>query len=161
MLWNKLNQKGLTLVETLVGMGLLSMAITLGMNFVSEQVKTRDTRTKQTIHRYIAIQVTQHVTNGIAYYPPIAPLNPTDKIVYVGCMTRDGVLIANTFKFVLTSNFDERVSTGKCALVDTAYEVRFFWVDANVDSTVKINILTLAPGTINSLAVRNFKIFAK
>ncbi len=161
MLSNKLNQKGLTLVETLVGMGLLSMAITLGMNFVSEQMKSRDTRTKQTIHRYIAIQVTQHVTNGIAYYPPIAPINPSDKIIYVGCMTRDGVLISNSFKFFLTANFDDKVSTGKCPTVDTAYEVRFLWVDPSIDDTVKINILTLAPGTINSLAVRNFKIFAK
>lgn len=160
-MWNKTSQKGFTLVETMVSMALLSVAITLGMNFVSEQSKGRSTRTKQSIHRFIAIQVTQHITTNLVAYPPIAPLVASDKIVYVGCINKEGALIGNKFKFYVSSTFDDKVSTTICPAVVTFYEVRFYWIEPQLQDEVKINLLTLQPGTNNSLAVHNFKIFAK
>lgn len=162
-MWNKNSQAGFTLVETMVSMALVATIITLGMNFLSTTQKTRDQRSKQTIHRYIAIQVTQHVTGNLGFYPPVDPLNPSDKIVYVGCMNKDGVLIGNKgFRFHLATAFDEATSTGICPTDKTHYEARFFWLNPLQDE-VKINLLTLAtgPGTTASLAVHNFKIFAK
>lgn len=159
-MWNKTYQKGFSLVETMVAMALLSGAITLGMNFVGEQNKSRDSRTKQSIHRYIAIQVTQHINGNLSYYPPVAPLSTSDKIVYVGCMSKEGMLMGNKFQFHVSSSFADNVSTGICPVEGTVFEVRFYWLNPLLDE-VKINLLTLQPGTNNSLAVHNFKIFAK
>ena len=159
-MWNRLKCSGFSLVETLVAMGLLAAAITFGMNFIGEQGKSRGVRTKQTVHRYIAIQVTQHINSNLAFYPPIIPPTPTDKILYVGCMSKDGVLLGNKFTFKLVPSFDDHVSSAVCLPNVTAYEVRFFWLNSGSDE-VLINILTLIPGTPASLAVKNFKIFAK
>lgn len=152
-------QKGFSLIETMVAMALLAGAVLFGMNALDEQNKSRVVRTKQTMHRFIAIQVTQHINANIPFYPPV-DTGPSDKIIYVGCMTKDGVLQGNKFIFKLASSFDEAVSTALCDATLTAYEVRFFWSDPDKDE-VKINILTMSPGTSQSLAVHNFKIFAK
>lgn len=153
-------QSGFSLIETMVAMALLAGAVLFGMNTLDGQQKSRVVRTKQTMHRFIAIQVTQHINANIPFYPPILPGSPSDKIVYVGCMTKDGVLQGNKFIFKLAPSFDENVSTEVCPQALTAYEVRFFWLNSATDE-VKINILTMAPGTSGSLAVHNFKIFAK
>lgn len=151
----------------MVSLALLSVGVTLGMNFVGEQSKGRDTRTKQSMHRYIAIQVTQHITGNLAFFPPIEPVNSSDKIVYYGCMTKEGILINNKFTFMVMPSFDKSVSTGLCPTDKTLYEVRYYWLpmdpnaqDPNTDE-VEINLLTLQQGTPKSLSVRNFKIFAK
>jgi prepilin-type N-terminal cleavage/methylation domain-containing protein len=157
---NKVPQGGFTLVETMISMALLATAITFGMNFMGEQNKSRNIRTKQSIQRYIAIQVTQHINGNLSAYPPVAPVAASDKIVYVGCITKDGVLIANKFTFHVSSTFSDNVSTTICPLANTHFEVRFYWVNPSLDE-VKINLLTLQPGTTNSLTVHNFKIFAK
>lgn len=144
-------------------MALVATIITLGMNFLSGTQKTRDQRSRQTIHRYIAIQVTQHVTGNLGFYPPIEPLTASDKIVYVGCMNKDGVLIGNKgFQFHLATSFNEANPTGVCPPEKTHYEARFFWLNP-INDEVKINLLTLAPGpgATPSLAIHNFKIFAK
>lgn len=154
------NQRGFSLVETMVAMALLIGAVTFGMNALDEQQKSRGARTKQTMHRYIAIQVTQHINSNLPFYPPILPPSPADKIVYVGCMNKDGVLQNGKFLFKLIPGFDEGVSTGLCTSPFNSYEVRFFWISSGSDD-VKINLLTLSPGTSQSLAVHNFKIFAK
>lgn len=153
-------QAGFSLVETMVAMALLVGAVTFGMNALDEQQKSRGTRTKQTMHRYIAIQVTQHINSNLPFYPPITPTSPSDMIVYVGCMNKDGVLQNGKFLFKLIPGFDERVSTGLCTSPFNSYEVRFFWLGAGTDD-VKINLLTLMAGTSEALAVHNFKIFAK
>lgn len=151
---------GFSLIETMVALALLAGAVTFGMNFINEQQKARGSRTKQTMHRYIAIQVTQHINSNLSFYPPITPSSASDKIIYVGCMSKDGVLQGNKFIFKLAPSFDEQTPTGLCTPGLTAYEVRFFWSDTVVDE-VKINILTMQPNTAQSLAVHNFKIFAK
>lgn len=178
---NRLSQRGFTLVETLIALALLSGAITLGMNFINGQMNSRTVRAKQSMQRYIAIQVTQHINSNITFYPPISPpgftffgipipiFNP--KIIYVGCFTKDGILIENKFHFNSISGlapFNEKVPIPNltyCPVGKSFYQVRFFWLpaastSADVDS-VKINIITLFAGADKSLAVHNFKIFAK
>jgi prepilin-type N-terminal cleavage/methylation domain-containing protein len=159
-MWSKLKNSGFSLVETLIAMALLVGAISLGMNSLDQQSKSRSTRTKQTMHRYIAIQVTQHINANVATYPPIIPANTSDKIVYYGCLTKDGMLIGNKFIFKLATNFDEKVPFGQCPQDLTAYEARFYWSNS-VPDEVRINLLTLQTGTAAFLAVHNFKIFAK
>jgi prepilin-type N-terminal cleavage/methylation domain-containing protein len=163
MIWNKTRQSGFTLVETMVAMALLSVAITLGMNFISGATKARRTRTTQSMQRYIAIQVTQHITASLAFYPHIN--HPfTKKIVYVGCMTKEGILIGNKYYFHSLSafTFKDKNPTGFCPAVTSAYEVRFYWTETTAKpDEVKINLLTLETGTTRSLAVHNFYIFAK
>lgn len=165
----------------MIALALLSVAVTLGMNFVNSQIQSRDVRTKQNMHRYIAIQVTQHINANIAFYPPINPVGFTfmgisltlfkPKIVYIGCFTKDGMLIDNRFHFNSfsgLSSFNEKTPVPNltyCPVGKSFYQVRFFWLPAastiaDVDS-VKINIITLFAGADKSLAVHNFKIFAK
>ncbi len=168
MIWNKTRQGGFTLVETMVAMLLLSVAITLGMNFIEEATKSRKNKSIQSMHRYIAIQVTQHITGNLAMYPPISH-PPLQKIVYVGCMTKEGILIGNKYSFRSLSRFTfkENKPTGFCPAINTAYEVRFFWTEAgtvngvDLSDQVKINLLTPKTGDNRSLAVHNFYIFAK
>jgi prepilin-type N-terminal cleavage/methylation domain-containing protein len=168
MIWNKTRQGGFTLVETMVAMALLSVAVTLGMNFIGGATKSRKNRSIQSMQRYIAIQVTQHITGNLAMYPPI--VHPASKkIVYVGCMTKEGILIGNKYSFrsLSISTFNEKNPTGLCPADKTAYEARFFWTEAGIvngidlSDEVKINLLTLETGTNKSLAVHNFYIFAK
>jgi prepilin-type N-terminal cleavage/methylation domain-containing protein len=153
------NNKGFSLVEALVSMAILSIAITLSMNFMSDQTKTRDQRGKQSVQRYIAIQVTQHINSNWRFYPPIIAGNPSDKIVHIGCLTKEGQL-TDDFTFKLIPNFNETIQTGICPEEKTHYEVRFFWINPQQDE-VKINLLTKYPGSSGSMSVRNFKIFAK
>ena len=157
-MWNK-NQAGFSLIEAMVSMALLAVVITLSMNFMEKQNQSRSDLTKQTLHRFIAIQVTQHITTNLPYYPPIRPPSPTSKIVYVGCLNKDGVLLSNHFKFKLASPFNERLSLSVCDLAKAHYEVRFFWVNS-ATGEMRINLLTYRPGKNISLAVHNFKIFA-
>jgi prepilin-type N-terminal cleavage/methylation domain-containing protein len=159
-MWNKCSERGFSIVETMVAMALLAGAITLGMNFFGVKNKTRDTRTKQTMQRYIAIQITQHINGNLTTYPPISPPTASDKIVYVGCMNKDGVLLGNKFKFHVSSTFADDTPTTICELGSTVYEARFYWLNPLLDE-VKINILTLSPGSNQSIATLNFKIFAK
>ena len=163
MIWSKTNQRGFTLVETIVAMALLSVAITLGMNFITGATKTRSTRTTQSMQRYIAIQVTQHITSSLAFYPHIN--HPIfKKIVYVGCMTKEGLLIGNKYGFHQFSSFifKDKNPTGLCLPPNSAYEVRFYRTEAPLKpDEVKINLLTLESGTVKSMTVHNFYIFAK
>jgi prepilin-type N-terminal cleavage/methylation domain-containing protein len=178
------SQKGFTLIETMVAMGLLSVAITLSMNFINTQLNSRKVRTIQSMHRYIAIQVTQHINTNLTFYPPISPpgfsffgipiLTFKPKIIYVGCFTKDGILIENKFHFNSFSGFgafNEQTpinGLSYCPPTKSFYQVRFFWLPPDPNSStptdadsVKINIITFNPGTNKSLAVHNFKIFAK
>ena len=147
----------------MVAMALLSVAITLGMNFISGAIKGRSNRTTQSMQRYIAIQVTQHITASLAFYPHIN--HPfTRKIVYVGCMTKEGLLIGNKYYFHSLSafTFKDKNPTGFCPPPKSAYEVRFYWTEAPLKpDEVKINLLTLESGTVKSMTVHNFYIFAK
>lgn len=156
MIWNK---KGFSILEALIAMSILYGGIVLSMNFMNEQTKSRTIRGKQSIQRYIAIQVTQHINANWAKYPFIKPLSPSQKVVYVGCLTKNGQLFGD-YKFKLIDNFDEAVATDVCPKEKTHYEVRFFWLNPSSDE-VKINLLTKYPGSAASLAVHNFKIFAK
>ena len=85
------NQKGFSLIETIVALGILSVTVTLGMNYFSMTFKSRETRTIQSIFRYLAIQATQTVTIGSAFYPPISAPSSSEKVLYVGCF--DGILV--------------------------------------------------------------------
>ena len=79
--------------------------------------------------------------------------------MYVGCLTKEGQFLGN-FSFNLISNFNEAASTNICPPEKTHYEARFFWINPSQDE-VRINLLTKYPGTATSMAVHNFKIFAK
>lgn len=145
----------------MVAMALLSVAITLGMNFISGATKGRSNRTTQSMQRYIAIQVTQHITASLAFYPHINPLFAR-KIVYVGCMTKEGLLIGNKYYFHSLRAFRDNRPTNFCPPPKSAYEVRFYWTEAvGKPDEVKINLLTLESGTVKSMSVHNFYIFAK
>lgn len=160
------NQKGFSMIEVMVASSLLAVAIYMGMNYIQNMQNSRTTRTTQSIYRYLAIQATQQVTMGVAFYPPIIAPNPADTVLYVACFDGSGVLVPNTkgnrdYQFLIFNNFkDDNESTGLC--VDKAlYEVRFHWIDIP-NNQILINILSLKKGVAkNRLEFQNFKIFAK
>lgn len=154
-----LNKKGFSIVEAMIAMGLLFGGVMLSMNFLSEQTQSRDQRVKQSIQRYIAIQVTQHINTNWSFYPTFKTVDSTWKVIYVGCLNKDGQLMGK-FTLKLLQNFDERIPTNVCPISKTHYEVRFFWINA-LNDEIKINLLTKYPNGVNAIAVHNFKIFAK
>lgn len=159
------NQKGFSLVEVMIGSSILAVIIFFSMNFIQNQQSSRNVRTAQSIYRYLAIQATQTVATGSAYYPPIEASKSTETIVYVGCYNGDGVLIQNAkgnreYQFMAIEGFSEEAPTSGCT-ESAMYEVRFMWLNS-VTKEVLINILSLKKGSEGTrMAFQNFKIFAK
>lgn len=155
------NQKGFSLIETIVAMGILSVVTTLGMNYFSMHFKSRETRTIQSIFRYLAIQATQTVTIGSAFYPPISAPAPSEKVLYVGCFDGKGEQINNVkgvkeFQLHFAENYLESKASGQCN-ENAFYEVRFYWEDI-ASSKVAINIVSLKKD--NNPTGYNFKNYA-
>lgn len=162
--WSK-NQKGFSLVEVLVGSAMLSGAIFAGMNYISNMQSSRKVRNTQSMYRYLAIQATQAITTGVAFYPPVDPPTASEQVLYVGCFDGQGVNIPNKkgnrdFQFtVVNAPFNEKTSTDSCN--SAIYEVRFYWSNA-ATKEVLINVLGLNKlGTQDRLTSQNFKVFAK
>lgn len=159
------NQKGFSLVEIMVASSILAVIIFFSMNFIQNQQSSRNVRTNQSIYRYLAIQATQTMATGSAYYPPISPSKVTETIVYTGCYNGDGVLIQNAkgnreYQFMAVEGWDEGLTTNGCT-ESASYEVRFLWLNP-ATKEVLINILSLKKGVQGSrMAFQNFKIFAK
>jgi len=153
------NEKGFSIIEAMVAMGILYGAIILSMNFLDVQNKSRDQRVKQSMQRYIVIQVTQHINANWPFYPTLKPADLSKKVVYVGCLNKDGQLMGK-YHLKIIQDFNETVSTESCPITKTHYEVRFFWINA-LNDEIKINLLTKNTHGAGILAVHNFKIFAK
>lgn len=153
------------MIEVMVASTILAGAIYAAMNYIQNMQSSRNTRTTQSIYRYLAIQATQQVTMGVAYYPPIVAPNPADTVTYVGCFDGSGVLVPNIkgnrdYQFTVIPQLIPDQTTGICG--DKAlYEVRFKWIDIP-NHQILINILSLKKGMEkNRLQYQDFKIFAK
>ena len=169
-MWNRNNQRGFTLVETMVSMALLSTVIYLAMSFMNDQKKSRTDRSKQSIQRYIAVQTSQHITSNISFYPPIQTQSLSKKIIYYGCLDKNGVLLGTTtYKFKEVPVFYTASNcTDPSVKSLTHYEVDFFWsprlltaLNISPPDKVTINIKTKYFGQNKSISSRNFEIFAK
>lgn len=156
-MWN--NKHGFSFIEASIAMFLLSGIIIFSTGQQSIQLKSRSQRMKQSILRYLAIQVTQHINANWALFPPFVPPDPSSKVVYVGCADKNGKLI-NNYQLKILSNFNELVETQICDNTKTHFEIRFFW--QNIDSNeVKINILTKNIDQAQSMKVHNYIIHSK
>jgi type II secretory pathway pseudopilin PulG len=156
------------MVETIVGLALLTIAISLGMNYISVQQNARAVRKFQSTVRFLAIQATQEATLNYKFYPPILPPNPTDQPLYVACFKDDGNKVPNIkttsrdFQFAVIPNYKQDVASGMCDPLTSKFEVRFYWITP-IQSDININIFNLryTPRDSYRLLFKNFKVFAK
>ncbi len=161
------NQKGFTLIETIMSMGILTTAIMFGMSITQNQSKDRMNKRTQALSRYLAIQATQAIMTGLAYYPPIVHSDPAKTIFYCGCFQIQGENIAakdgsRGFKLVVIPGFDPGNPLPFDLCPDEAtHEVRFYWSDI-AKNEITINVQALKTKNIAPRFVsQNFKIITK
>lgn len=137
------NQKGVNLIESMVGLSILSVAIYAGMSLMSAQTTSNKTRNLQSMYRFLALQTTAQVTSNPEAYPPLAFSSSWDDsrdiVVYVGCYDKKGSMMPNdlgkrefAFHQMPREDLDVRAETGRCpasASGVVTYEVRFWFKD--------------------------------
>ncbi len=179
-MWNKSRENGFGLIEAMVSIALLSVVIYFGMGAVKDQKKSRADRSKQSIQRYIAIQVVEHITANLHLYPPLVlsssgfPISiGNKKIYYVGCLDKDGVLIGGTsykykeMKLLLSTlggpapTIPSFCSTDPLMKTKYHYEVAFEWLTPVTSNKIQITLTTRYSEKNKSLSSRKYVIFAK
>ena len=180
MMWNKSRENGFGLIEAMVSIALLSVVIYFGMGAVKDQKKSRADRSKQSIQRYIAIQVVEHITANLHLYPPLVLSSSglpfsigNKKIYYVGCLDKDGVLIGGTsYKYRelrllmlplggSAPTFPSFCSTDAVMKNKYHYEVAFEWLAPVTLNKIQITLTTRYSEKNKSLSSRKYVIFAK
>lgn len=166
-LFSNNKQKGFTLLESMVAIGLIAMAAYMAMNTLVFQNKNRVTRSDQTLLRYVAIQATQIATIQSAFFPMMVMDSSSGpgSIIYVACYDRKGESIKNInnksgFQSTIQENFKDTKPSGMCPS-GSSFEARFFWANS-LTGQININILNLNLVNQSKLnAISNFKIFVK
>ena len=181
MMWNKNKQEGFGLVEAMVAIALLSVVIYFAMGTVSDQKKSRADRSKQSIQRYIAIQVVEHITANLRLYPPMVRnssfrIRLPITVYYFGCLDKDGVLIGGTsYKY---REFTSRPSRGSLTprtplfcQIDAATKDKYHYQvlfqckppsDNPLDKNrIEITLTTRYSDKNKSLSTRKYVVFAK
>jgi type II secretory pathway pseudopilin PulG len=156
------------MIETLVGLSLLTVAITLGMNYITVQQNARAIRKFQSTVRFLAIQATQEATLNYKFYPPIAKPDPTTQPLYVACYNAAGNTVPNLitksrdYQFYLAADYAPDKPTSACDKTIARFEARFYWLDPYT-TAIKIDIFNLNYRERDSirLLTKSFKVFAK
>lgn len=152
----KINNKGFGLVESLIGLSLVTAAVYASMSLMGIQKSATKKRNTQSMYRYLAIQAASFVTANEERFPPLSFSSAWDSsrdlVIYVACYDKKGNLIQNdlgTREFVFhqqsLSTLDSREASGRCPNPPggiVSYEVRF-WYKNPATREVVIEILDL------------------
>lgn len=149
-------QNGFGMIESLIGLSLVTAAIYASMSLMGIQNSSNKTRSLQSMYRYLAIQTASFVTSNAARFPPLAFSTAWDSsrdiLIYVACYDKKGSLLPNdngTREFVFhqqsLETLDSREASGRCPNPPggiVSYEVRF-WYKNPATKEVVIEILDL------------------
>lgn len=95
MLLNNKNERGFSLIEVMISIGLLSTVVMFSMSYLEAQRKGSARLNDQAARKSLAIQLSEDITRNSVYTPPIELVNK--KGFYVNCYNGQNQQTENKF----------------------------------------------------------------